>query len=90
MKRTGLWIALSAAVFIGLLAYMTLSSRNYRVEVCLEFHGRSNCRTASAATREAAQRTAHDNACALLSSGVTDSLACGRTPPTKVTWLESN
>ena len=88
-KKTGLWIV----VIFGLtfLAIMYTSTRNlsqYRVEVCIEFNGRSQCRAASAATREQAQRTATDNACALVASGMTDSIACGNTAPKKVTWLE--
>jgi hypothetical protein len=34
-----------------------------------------------------AQRTATDNACAQLSSGVTESMQCTNTPPESVTWL---
>ena len=88
-KRTGLWIVI---VFgITFLAIMYTSTRNlsqYRVEVCMEFNGRSQCRSASAATKEQAQRTATENACAIIASGMTDTIQCGNTPPAKVTWLE--
>jgi hypothetical protein len=90
VKNKALWIVV--AVGLAFLAIMYTSTRNlstYRVEVCMEFNGREACRTASAATREQAQRTAVDNACALLASGMTDSIACTNTPPKKVTWLES-
>ena len=88
-KKTGLWIV----VIFGLafLAIMYTSTRNlsqHRVEVCMEFNGHSQCRSASAATKEQAQRTATDNACALIASGMTDSIACGNTVPKRVTWLE--
>ena len=60
----------------------------YRCEVCMEFQGRKACRTASAATEMQARRTAQDNACALISSGVTDSMQCGNyTEPVSVKWL---
>jgi hypothetical protein len=58
------------------------------VEVCMEFNGRTNCRTASGSTQEFALRTATSNACAEIASGVTDSIGCERTPPKKVTWLK--
>jgi hypothetical protein len=88
MKKKGLWIVLVFA--IAFAAIMYTSTRNlsrHRVEVCMEFNGQSVCRTASAATREQAQRTATDNACAQLASGMTQSMQCTNTPPAKVTWL---
>jgi hypothetical protein len=90
VKNKGLWIVV---VFgLAFLAIMYTSTRNlsaYRVEVCIQFNGREACRTASGATREAAQRTATDNACALIASGMSDGIACSNTPPSKVTWLDA-
>lgn len=90
MKNKG---ALIVVVFIlAFIAIMYTSTRNlsaHRVEVCMEFRGQSACRTASAATPEQARRTATDNACALLASGMSDSIACTNTPPAKVTVLGS-
>jgi len=87
MKKPGVWIAVAAVAFVVFLAYSTLNQRQYRVEVCMEFQGHEACRTASAETEQQAVRTATDNACALVSSGMTDSMACGRTPPKSVRWL---
>ena len=73
------------------LAYIVYSSMNlagHRVEVCITFNGRTNCRTASGATEEFARRTATSNACAELASGVTDSIGCENTPPTSVKVLK--
>jgi hypothetical protein len=53
----------------------------------MQFDGRTNCRVASAATEDAALRTAVTNACALISSGVTDSQQCERSTPVSVKWL---
>jgi hypothetical protein len=58
------------------------------VEVCMQFHGAAACRTASGTTEEFALRTATTNACAQISSGVTDSIACENSQPVKVTWLK--
>ncbi len=89
MKRPGPWIvAAFAAAFSALLLYSTLGARKYRVEVCIEFEGRSACRIASAASGENALRTATDNACAFLAAGMSESRQCEITPPKKVRWLE--
>lgn len=73
---------------LAVLIYSSMGLRSHRVEVCMEFNGRKSCRTASGKTRELALRTAVENACAIISSGVTDTIACGNTPPTSVRWLE--
>jgi len=90
MKRKGLWIVLGFGIIFAVIMYT--STRNlsaFRVEVCMEYNGRQACRTASAATREQAQRTATDNACALIASGMTEGIACTNSRPVKVTWLEA-
>jgi hypothetical protein len=43
---------------------------------------------ASGTTREQAVRTATDNACALIASGMTESMACTSAPPVSVKWLD--
>ncbi|MCZ2153542.1 MAG: hypothetical protein LC114_06520 [Bryobacterales bacterium] len=75
------------AAVAGLMIWSSTNLREHRVEVCITFEGRSACRVASGASPESAQRQAQDNACALLTSGVTGSIACGQTPPDRVTWL---
>jgi hypothetical protein len=79
MKWTS-WLA--AVVLTAIVAVVVVSSLqvgNARCEVCVEFRGRQACRAVDAATEDEARRGAHTNACALLASGVTDSLACERT-----------
>ncbi len=77
-----------AVAFIALLTYMSLGMRQHRVEVCVEFQGRKSCRTAAGATRQQALRTATENACGIIASGMTDSMACSQTPPVSVRYLE--
>jgi hypothetical protein len=74
-------------IFIGLLVYLSLGQRQVRVEVCVEFKGRQNCRIAAGPTEEQAIRTAADNACATITSGMTESMTCGRTPPLSIKRL---
>ncbi len=87
-KNKGLWIVLLFGLLFLFVMYS--STRNlsaHRVEVCMEFRGRQACRSASAATPEMARRTAGDNACAFLASGMSDSIACTNTPPVSVKVL---
>ena len=84
MKWTS-WLA--AVVLAGIVAVVVVSSlqvAGVRCEVCVSFRGREACRAVDAASEEEARRGAHTNACALLASGVTDSLACERTPESSV------
>ncbi|PWU03054.1 MAG: hypothetical protein C5B51_19550 [Terriglobia bacterium] len=87
MKNTT-WLALGfVAVVLGVIVYSTFHQERVRCQVCMSFAGRRDCRTASAATREEAQRTAISNACAQLSSGVTETTQCENTRPESVDWL---
>ncbi len=88
MKKPVLVGIILFAALLALIAYSTLGLASHRVEVCMEFGGRTSCRTTSGSTRDFALRTAIANACATISSGVTDSMACERSTPSKVTWLK--
>jgi len=83
MKRAVLAL-LGVAAVVGLLYAATLSQAGSECEACLEFGGRSACRTVAAAKREDAEQQAIQNACALLASGVTQILACERSEPTSL------
>lgn len=90
MNKPAVWIvALFALAFGAIMYYSTRGLGEHRVEICMEFKGQSACRTASGASRDEARRTAIDNACALIAGGMSDSIACANTPPSKITWLES-
>jgi hypothetical protein len=81
MSRAGL---LGAIVAIGVLAYLVVQSFQLEAavcEVCVSYHGRDMCRTVGGSTAKEAREAAITNACAFLSSGVTDSMACQRQTP---------
>lgn len=83
MKWTS-WVA--GGVLLGIAGFVVVSSLNVagvRCEVCVAFGGREVCRAVDASTEEEARRGAHTNACALLASGVTQTLACERAPVTR-------
>jgi hypothetical protein len=73
---------------LGVLVYSMLQQARVSCEVCVSFHGRTQCRSAAGPDREAATRTAIDNACGLLASGMADSISCSNTPPDSVRCSE--
>jgi len=75
-------------VVIGVLIYSSLNLATYRVEVCMTFNGKSSCRTAAGSTKDTALQAAITNACAEIAFGVTETIACGRTEPSRETWLK--
>lgn len=81
-------VAAVGAVVIALMVYSSMSLGGYRVEVCKEFQGQRACRTAAGSTEAAALRTANDNACAQISSGMTDSMNCQASDPISIKWIE--
>jgi hypothetical protein len=74
-----------ALLTVGLVIHSTMSSYEQLCEVCVTFRGQTQCREAYGGTPQEAVRTATDNACALLASGMTASIECSKTPPDRVT-----
>lgn len=87
MKITWLAIAFGLLVF-GYIVVSSFRPPGARCRVCMSFKGGSDCRTASAANRQEALRTAITNACAQLSGGVVESNQCETSPPVSVEWLK--
>ncbi|HLH41282.1 MAG TPA: hypothetical protein VKX39_19190 [Bryobacteraceae bacterium] len=86
MKKPVLLGVVFIAAVLAVIIYSSMNLARYRVEVCIEYQGRSACRTAAGSTRDFALRTATANACAQIASGVTDSTACERSEPSSVNW----
>ena len=70
---------------VAVLAYTTMQVAAHECEVCMSFAGAEVCRTVAASTEEEARRGAIDNACALLTSGMTNTLKCSRSEPVRAT-----
>ncbi len=70
---------------LGLLAafviYSSFQVSDFECEVCMAFGGGEVCRKATGTSEAEGLRTATDNACALLASGMTESIRCQRTAP---------
>jgi len=75
-------------VILGVIVYSSMNLASHRFEACMTFNGQTNCRIASGSTEAFATRTAISNACAAIASGVTDSIACEQSQPTRLTKLK--
>lgn len=88
MKKPVIAAVVLAVALVGLIAYSTLGLSQYRVEVCMEFEGRTSCRVTSGSSKDFAVRTAIQNACADIASGVTGTMGCQGNSPKRITWLK--
>jgi hypothetical protein len=88
MKKPVVAGVIFVLIVLGVIIYSSLNLAKHRVEVCINFNGRTNCKTASAATEEFAMQAAVTNACGEIAFGVTDTVNCEHTPPVKVTRLK--
>ena len=88
MKKPVLVGIVIFAALMALIVYSTMSMQSHRVEVCMEFNGRTACRTTSGSSQEFALRSAITNACAEIASGVTETVGCENTKPAKITWIK--
>jgi hypothetical protein len=88
VKKTTWLAVIFAALVIGYVMISSFRPAGARCRVCMSFKGASDCRTASAANRQEALRTAITNACAQLSGGVIESNQCETAPPLSVEWLK--
>jgi hypothetical protein len=76
------WVSFAGlAVIMGIVVYTSFDVGTVRCEVCMAFEGDRACRAVDGASADEAKRAAVTNACALLASGVTRTMACERTPP---------
>jgi hypothetical protein len=88
MKKPVLVGIVIVLVILSVIIYSSFNLASHRYEACMTFNGQTNCRTASGSTEAFAMRTAVSNACAAIASGVTDSIGCEQSRPTKLTKLK--
>jgi len=81
-RRAG-WLFAAFLLFVAFVVYRSFYVAGFRCEVCITFRGRQACRSVDGPTDRDALTAAVNNTCAQLSSGVTESMACERTQPTK-------
>ncbi|MBI4516066.1 MAG: hypothetical protein HY699_09665 [Deltaproteobacteria bacterium] len=83
LRKTTVAAMVLLPVVIAIVIYNSFQVSEFQCTVCLEFDGRAACRTVTGQTEAEGLQSATTNACALLTSGMTDSIRCGRTPPKK-------
>jgi len=81
MSRAGIVGLLLLLGVVGVVVAQSLSVDEHSCEVCMGYEGRSQCRAVGAATIEQAREGAITNACAFISGGVTETIACHRQKP---------
>jgi hypothetical protein len=81
MKNVKILAIAGFMLLVAIIIYSSMGLSQVTCQVCITYRGRTECRAAQGANAEEAQRTATDVACTFLSSGMTDSIACGNTPP---------
>jgi hypothetical protein len=85
MKATS-WVALAGLVGLGaFVVWSSFDVGGVRCEICIEFAGGRACRAVDGATEGEARAAARTNACAQLTSGVTNMMACERSEPALAT-----
>ena len=77
-------LLLAFAAFVTLTIVFALGSRSVACEVCVDFHGRTQCRSATGNERHETIRVATDNACAYVASGRLEMIQCNSLPPSRV------
>ncbi len=87
MRKPVLLGIVFAAIVLAVLIYTSFGNRKFRCQVCMAYQGRTSCRIASAAEKESALRSATDNACAQIASGVTATMVCTSGQPVSVRWM---
>ena len=76
----GLTVAIVA--LLGGLIYGSLSLVQFECSLCMEFNGMRQCRTGSGANQEDAQAAARRAACAVMTSGMAETIQCDNVIPT--------
>lgn len=84
MKRSTVVTLVVIAAIAGLAIYSTTSQAAHRCQVCVSYHGRSNCASAAGKTEQDAREGAQTTACGPLAAGMDESIACGRVQPDSV------
>jgi hypothetical protein len=86
MSKPALAGIVFAVAALAAIIYSSVSGANLRAEVCMEFGGRTACKTVSGDTKEHVVQRAVSGACAEISGGVTDTIRCEHETPKSVTW----
>jgi len=92
MKKRSRTLALIVAVVVFAVAIVMGSMRTVQAEceLCVSYHGQTTCRRGSGADEAEARAAAQKAACAMMASGMNESIACGNAPPANVQCPPAN
>jgi hypothetical protein len=78
------WVSLvGLTAIVGIVVYSSFQVGGVRCEVCMRYDGRDSCRAVDGTTESETRQAAITNACALVASGVTATLACEHSTPVR-------
>jgi hypothetical protein len=87
VKRWLLGMGIAAAAVAALYA-ATLADAGVHCEACVSYEGRDACKSATGPSRDEAERAAIATACALVTGGVTQTIACQGLEPVSLDCRE--
>ncbi len=77
-------LVVALALLVSILLYGSMRSVQAECELCVEFNGRTECRRGSGANEAEARQAALKAACAVMASGMSESVNCQNRRPTNV------
>ncbi len=87
MSRTLIGVLILVA-FAAAVVYLAMGELSVRCNVCVAYKGRNVCETAVASSLADAEQQATYSACAQMTGGVTDIVACTNRVPQSVSCEE--
>lgn len=73
-------LIIGIAAVVGTLIFSSFRSVQAECSLCVEFRGQRQCRTGLGPSPAEAQEAAQRAACAVMASGMDESIACSRQP----------
>jgi hypothetical protein len=75
---------IALVALVSILIYGSMNSVQAQCELCVEYNGRTECRSGSGADDAEAMRAAQKAACAVMATGMAESVNCQNVQPTNV------
>lgn len=80
--------AIVTIVFLGFIAYFSITSiwtgSEYECEICIRYNNTDVCQKVEGMDKENTIMTGISTACGAVANGMTESIDCQQTPPTKI------
>ena len=80
--------AIVTIVFLGFIAYFSITTiwtgSEYKCEVCVKYKGVESCQEVEGMDKMDTMMVGVSTACGAVATGMTESIDCQQTPPTKM------